>query len=51
MGFVFSRYMPGVGLLDHVATLVLVFQGTSILFAIVAVPFYISTNSVGEFHF
>ena len=29
---VFSRYMPGVGLLDHMATLFLVFWGTSILF-------------------
>ena len=43
--------MPGVGLLEHVVTLLLVFQGASILFAIVAVQFYISTNTVGEFNF
>ena len=32
---------PGVGLLDHMATLFLVFWGTSILFSIVAAPIYI----------
>ena len=40
---------PGVGLLDHTATLFLAFWGTSILFSIVATPIYIPTNSVGGF--
>ena len=35
---VLSRYMPGVGLLDHIATLLLVFWVTSILCSIVAAP-------------
>ena len=34
---------PGVKLLDHMATLFLVFKGTSI----VAAPVYITTNSMG----
>ena len=38
---------PGVGLLDHMATLFLDFRGTSILFSIVAAPIYIPTNNVG----
>ena len=42
---------PGLGLLDYMATLSLVFWGVSILFSIVAVPIYIPTNSVGEFPF
>ena len=42
---------PGVGLLDHVVTLFLVFWGTSILFSTVVVPIYIPTNSVGRFPF
>ena len=42
---------PGVGLLDHVVPLFLVFWGTSILFSIVAVPVYIPTNSVWRTHF
>ena len=37
---------PGVGLLDHMVVLFLVFQGTSILFSIVAAPIYILTSSV-----
>ena len=37
---------PGVGLLDHLITLFLVFWGTSILFSIVAESIYIPTNSV-----
>ena len=37
----------GVGLLDNMATLFLVFGGTSILFSIVAAPTYSPTNSVG----
>ena len=39
------------GLLDHTATLFLVFGGTSILFSIAAAPIYIAANSVGEFPF
>ena len=35
------RYMPAVGLLNYMATLLLVFSETSILFSIVAVPTYI----------
>ena len=41
----------GMGLLGHMVTLILVFSGTSILFSIVAVPIYISTNSAGGFLF
>ena len=37
----------GVGLLDHMATLFLVFGGTSELFTIVVAPVDISTNSGG----
>ena len=50
----FSSFLdiyPGVGLQDHVVILFLVFEGTSILFSIVAAPIYISTNSVGSFPF
>ena len=42
---------PGVGLLDHVVVLFLVFWESSILFSIVVVPIYIPTNSVGWFLF
>ena len=42
---------PGVGLLDHMATLFLVFKGTSILFSIVAAPIYIPTIRVQGFLF
>ena len=38
---------PGVGLLDHIVALFLVYKGASIL----DVPIYISTNSVGGFPF
>ena len=38
---------PRVGLLDHMITLFLVFEGISILFSIVTTPIYILTNSVG----
>ena len=39
-------------MLDHIVVLHLVFQGTSVLFSIVAAPIYIPTNSVGgEPHF
>ena len=41
-----SDVCPGVGLLDHMATLFLVFWGTSILFSIVGAPIYIPTSSV-----
>ena len=37
----------GVGLLDHIVVIFLVFKGTSILFSTVAVSIYIPTNSVG----
>ena len=40
---------PGVGLLDHMVVLFLVFWGTSVLFSIVVAPTYIPTNSVGGF--
>ena len=42
---------PGVGLLDDMVILFLVFWGTSILFSIVATPTYIPTNSVRGFPF
>ena len=42
---------PGVGLLDHVVTLLFAFQGTSVLFSTVAAPVDIPTNSVGRFLF
>ena len=42
---------PGMGLLDHIVVLFLVFKGTSILFSITVVPIYIPTNSVGGFPF
>ena len=41
----------GVGLLDHMVALFLVFKGTSIFFSIVALPVYIPTNSDGGFPF
>ena len=41
----------GVGLVDHMVALSLVFKGTSILFSLVIVPVYIPTNSVGGFPF
>ena len=43
----FPDRCPGVGLLDNMVVLFLVFKGTSILFSIVVVPIYIPTNSVG----
>ena len=42
---------PGVGLLDGMVVLYLVFRGTSILFSMVVVSFYIPTHSVGGFPF
>ena len=41
----------GVGLLDHVVTLLFAFQRTSVLFSPVAAPIDIPTNSVGRFLF
>ena len=42
---------PGMGLLDHMVILFLVFEGTSRLFSIVAAPIYIPTHSAGGFPF
>ena len=42
---------PGVGLLDRMVILFLVFWGTSILFSTVAAPTCIPTNSVGGFFY
>ena len=44
--FLFLDICPGMGLLDHMVTLVLVFYGTSILFSLVAAPIYIPINYV-----
>ena len=38
-------------MIDHMVALFLFFQGTSILFSILAAPVYIPTNSVGGFPF
>ena len=48
---VFPDICPGVGLLDHMASLFLVFFKEFILFSTVAAPIYIPTNSVGGFCF
>ena len=42
---------PGMGLLDHMVALLLVFKETSIVFSIVAATIYIPTNSVEGFPF
>ena len=42
---------PEAGLLDHIILLFLVFEGTFILFSVVAVSVYIPINSVGGFFF
>ena len=42
---------PRMGLTDHVRVLFLIFEGTFILFSIVAAPIYISINSVQGFSF
>ena len=47
----FLGMCPGVGLLEHMVILFLVFRGTSLLFSTVATPTYIPTNSVGRFPF
>ena len=49
--FIFSDVYPGVGLLDHIVALFLVFWRTSILFSLVATPIYIPTNSARGFPF
>ena len=48
---VLSGYLPGVDLLDYMATLILVFLETSVLFSIVAAPIYIPNKSVRGFLF
>ena len=48
---VFLVTYPGMGLLDHMIVLLLVFWETSILFSIVAASIYFPTNSVGGFPF
>lgn len=47
----FSNIFLGVELPYHMITLFLVFWGTSILFATVKAPIYISTNNTGGFPF
>ena len=47
----FQDICPGVGFLDYMVVLFLIFKGTSILFSIVAAPIYIPINSVGGFFF
>ena len=42
---------PGVGWLDHMVSLFLVFWGTSLLCSIVVVPVYIPTSGAGGFLF
>ena len=42
---------PGVGLLDHMATLLSVFWGTSILLSVLTTPIYIPTNTVKRVSF
>ena len=42
---------PGMGSLDQVVVLCLVFLGTSILFSIMVIPIYSPTNNVGGFPF
>ena len=49
--FTFFLSCLGVGLLDHMIALFLVFWGTIILFSIVAIPIYLPTNSVTGFPF
>jgi len=47
----FLDICPGVGLLDHIVVLFLVFKETAILLSIGTVPIYIPTNNVGGFPF
>ena len=46
-----SDMFRGVGLLDHLTTLLLVSRRTAILFSIVSAPIYIPTSSVQGFSF
>ena len=39
---------PGVGMLDHMVALFLIFKGISIPFSIMTISIYIPTNSAGE---
>ena len=48
---VLCRYIPGVGLRHHMATLILVLWGTSKLFSIVAAQTYVPTTSAEGFPF
>ena len=48
---VFSGYISGMGLLDHMVVSFLVFLGNSVLFSVVAGSVYIPANSVGGFPF
>ena len=50
-GYIFKLWFspdicPGVGMLENMVVLFLVFLGTSVLFSIVIIPIYIPTNSV-----
>ena len=45
------KFCPGVGWLDPVVALFLVFSGHSMLFSIMAVPIYILNDSLGGFSF
>ena len=49
--FIFPSTYPGVGLLDHMVALFLIFKGISILFSIVTAPIYVSTKSIEGFPF
>ena len=53
IGVHFFNYslVPGVALLDHMATLFLVFCRTSMMFSIVTAPIYLPTNNAREFPF
>ena len=47
----FLNICPEVGLLDHMATLFLIFRGSTILFSIVAAPIHFPNSSLGGFPF
>ena len=47
----FLDLYPGVELLGHMVTLLLIFWEASILFSTVTAPIYIPTNSAGGFPF
>jgi len=44
--FIFSRYISRSGIAGSHGSSIFIFEGTSILFSIVATPIYIPTNSV-----